>query len=86
MALNGAELALAKIRTDVLPSEAYHRHGGFSEGYYLVSGKRDDCAACDPKILRSARGCAISVIRDQENRILVAIDDLVEFLNVMGED
>jgi hypothetical protein len=25
-------------------------------------------------------------IRDQENRIRVAIDDLVEFLNVMGAD
>ena len=29
---------------------------------------------------------SIEAIRDQENRIRVAIDDLVEFLNVMGAD
>lgn len=28
----------------------------------------------------------LAYIRDQENRIRVAIDDLVEFLNVMGAD
>ena len=28
----------------------------------------------------------LATLRDQENRIRVAIDDLVEFLNVMGAD
>jgi hypothetical protein len=55
-----------------------HAHGSGWNGHW-VAGDRRDCEDCCPQI-------AIPRIRDQENRIRVAIDDLVEFLNVMGAE
>lgn len=40
----------------------------------------------EARIIFSPSLAVLAPIRDQENRIRVAIDDLVEFLNVMGAD
>ena len=59
-------------------SQSFRVHSHAPDLIYYPGGF-EDCATCAPQFLAGR-------IRDQENRIRVAIDDLVEFLNVMGAD